>query len=187
MEGIIEKISLVLLDTINTNETSEDQESIFEEISLKNSNPFLLYDQINKKFGSEMFIIDQNILKTAVNFEVEKIKRYHKAIETLEKLEGYIYIFSKSFFKIFLEKKEPKKMVLNMPTAEVNARLAEIYGTLTRMQELADKVMYHPYLDNVIKGILLDWYESKLDVLKNELWSYTDGTVSNDAEVILNK
>ena len=40
MEGIIEKISLVLLDTINTNETSEDQKSIFEEISLKNSNPF---------------------------------------------------------------------------------------------------------------------------------------------------
>ena len=94
MEGIIEKMSLVLLYTINTNEISEDQKSIFEEISLKNSNSFLLYDQINKKFGSEIFIIDQNILKTAINFEVEKIKRYLKAIETLEKLEGYIYIFS---------------------------------------------------------------------------------------------
>ena len=87
-----------LLDTINTNEISEDQKSIFEEISLKNSNSFLLYDQINKKFGSEIFIIDQNILKTTINFEVEKIKKYLKAIETLEKLEGYIYIFSKSFF-----------------------------------------------------------------------------------------
>ena len=86
-----------LLDTINTNEISEDQKSIFEEI-LKNSNSFLLYDQINKKFGSEIFIIDQNILKTTINFEVEKIKKYLKAIETLEKLEGYIYIFSKSFF-----------------------------------------------------------------------------------------
>ena len=87
-----------LLDTINTNEISEDQKSIFEEISLKNSNSFLLYDQINKKFGSEIFIIDQNILKTTINFEVEKIKKYLKAIETLEKLEGYIYIFSKSIF-----------------------------------------------------------------------------------------
>ena len=94
MEGIIEKMSLVLLYTINTNEISEDQKSIFEEISLKNSNSFLLYDQINKKFGSEIFIIDQNVLKTAINFEVEKIKRYLKVIETLEKLEGYIYIFS---------------------------------------------------------------------------------------------
>ena len=78
-------------------------------------------------------------------------------------------------------------MVLNMSTAEVNARLAEIYRTLTRLQELADKVMYHPYLDNVIKGVFLDWSESKLDVLKNELWSYTDETISNDAEVTLNK
>ena len=78
-------------------------------------------------------------------------------------------------------------MVLNMSAAEVNARLSEIYRTVTRMQELADKVMYHLYLDNVIKGVFLDWSESKLDVLKNELWSYTDETISNDAEVTLNK
>ena len=78
-------------------------------------------------------------------------------------------------------------MVLNMSAAEVNARLSEIYRTVTRMQELADKVMYHPYLDNVIKGVFLDWSESKLDVLKNELWSYTDETISNHAEVTLNK
>ena len=146
-----------LLDTINTNEISEDQKSIFEEISLKNSNSFLLYDQINKKFGSEIFIMNENILKTAVNFEVQKIKQYLKAIDTAEKLEGYIYIFSKSFILFFFRKKKPKKMVLNMSTAEVNAKVAEIYRTLTRMQELADKVMYHPYLDNVIKGVFLDW------------------------------
>ena len=54
------------------------------------------------------------------------------------------------------------------------------------MQELADKVMYHPFLDNVIKGVFLDWYESKLDVLKNELFSYTNETISNDTEVVLN-
>ena len=77
-------------------------------------------------------------------------------------------------------------MVLNMSTAEVNARLGEIYQTLTRMQELVDKVMFHPFLDNVIKGIFLDWYESKLDILKNGLFSYTDETISNEAEVVLN-
>ena len=54
------------------------------------------------------------------------------------------------------------------------------------MQELADKVMYHPFLDNVIKGVFLDWYESKLDVLKNELFSYTNETITNDAEAVLN-
>ena len=86
-----------LIDTINTNVVPANQKIIFEEISLKNSNWFLLYDQINKKFGSEIFIMNKNLLKTAVNFAVEKIKRYLKAIETMEKLEGYIYIFSKSF------------------------------------------------------------------------------------------
>ena len=86
-----------LIDTINTNVVPANQKIIFEEISLKNSNWFLLYDQINKKFGSEIFIMNENLLKTAVNFAVEKIKRYLKAIETMEKLEGYIYIFSKSF------------------------------------------------------------------------------------------
>ena len=92
-----------LIDSINANEVHPNQMIIFEEISKKkkkkkkNSNSLLLYDQINKKFGTEIFIMDENILKTAVNFEVEKIKKYLKAIETLTKLEGYIYFFSKSF------------------------------------------------------------------------------------------
>ena len=73
-----------------------------------------------------------------------------------------------------------------MSPAEVNARLTEIYRTLIRMQELADKVMYLPFLDNVIKVVFLDWYESKLDVLKNELFSYTNETISNEAEFVLN-
>ena len=41
--------------------------------------------------------MNENVLKTAVKFEVEKIKRYLKAIDTREKLKVYIYIFSKSF------------------------------------------------------------------------------------------
>ena len=48
-------------------------------------------------------------------------------------------------------------MVQNMSTAEVNNRLAKIYMQLNRMQELADKVMYHPFLDNVIKSVFLNW------------------------------
>ena len=86
-----------LLDTIDSIEVTDVQKIIFQDISLKNSNSFLLYDQINKKFGSEIFIMSENVLKTAVSFEVEKIKKYLKATETMEKLEGYIYIFLKSF------------------------------------------------------------------------------------------
>ena len=77
-------------------------------------------------------------------------------------------------------------MVSNMSTVEVNVRLAEIYQTLIRMQELADKVMYHSFLDNIIKGVFLNWYESKLDELKNELFSYTNELISNEVEVVLN-
>ena len=77
-------------------------------------------------------------------------------------------------------------MVSNMSTVEVNVRLAEIYQTLIRMQELADKVMYRSFLDNIIKGAFLNWYKSKLDELKNELFSYTNELISNEVEVVLN-
>ena len=77
-------------------------------------------------------------------------------------------------------------MVSNVSTVEVNVRLAEIYQTLIRMQELADKVMYRSFLDNIIKGAFLNWYKSKLDELKNELFSYTNELISNEVEVVLN-
>ena len=74
-------------------------------------------------------------------------------------------------------------MVQNVSTAEVNNRLVKIYMQLNRMQELADKVMFYPFLDNVIKGVFLNWYEMKLEIFKNELSSCTNETISNDAEV----
>ena len=74
-----------------------------------------------------------------------------------------------------------------MSTAEVNARLAKIYQKLNKMQELADNVMNHPFLDNVIKGVFLDWYEGKLDDLKKWSFLYTNEIISDDAEVALNK
>ena len=86
-----------LIDSITTNGLHVDHRINFIEISKKNLKTFLLYDQINKKFDSEIFIMDENVLKTAIKFEVDKIKRFLKAIGTMEKLEGYIYIFSKSF------------------------------------------------------------------------------------------
>ena len=86
-----------LIDSVTTNELHVDHRINFIEISKKNLKTFLLYDQINKKFGSEIFIMDENVLKTAIKFEVDKIKKFLKAIDTMVKLEGYIYIFSKSF------------------------------------------------------------------------------------------
>ena len=86
-----------LIDSITTNELHVDHRINFIEISKKNLKTFLLYDQINKKFDSEIFIMDENVLKTAIKFEVDKIKKFLKATDTMEKLEGYIYISSKNF------------------------------------------------------------------------------------------
>ena len=85
-----------LIDSVTTNELHVDHRINFIEISKKKFKTFLLYDQINKKFGSEIFIMDENVLKTAIKFEVDKLKKFLKATDTMEKLEGYIYIFSKN-------------------------------------------------------------------------------------------
>ena len=83
-----------LIDSITTNELHVNHRVNFIDQVI------LLYDQINKKFGSEIFIMNENVLKTAVKFEVEKIKRYLKAIDT----RVHLYFF-KEFYLIFLEKK----------------------------------------------------------------------------------
>ena len=61
-----------------------------------------------------------------------------------------------------------------MTKEQINSRLVEIYQSLNRIQELADVVMYNPFLGNAIKEVFLNWYESKLDALKEELFEYTN-------------
>ena len=65
-------------------------------------------------------------------------------------------------------------MSSNMTKEQINSRLVEIYQSLNRIQELADVVMYNPFLGNAIKEVFLNWYESKLDALKEELFEYTN-------------
>ena len=61
-----------------------------------------------------------------------------------------------------------------MTKEQINSRLVEIYQLLNRIQKLADAVMYSPFKDNAIKEVFLNWYESKLDALKEELFEYTN-------------
>ena len=84
----------------------------FSEISLRNKKPFLLFDQINIKFGAEIFQLNDCCLKFATLFELEKIKEYLKKIDEIEKLEEKLYVISKSFVYFFLEK-NTKKMSQN--------------------------------------------------------------------------
>ena len=59
-----------------------------------------------------------------------------------------------------------------MANEQINSRLVEIYQTLNRIEELADDVLYNPLIDNAIKEAFLNWYESKFDALKEELFEY---------------
>ena len=90
-----------LLMRIEVEETTPEQNLLFERLGFDNKNCFLLYNQINKKFGSEIFNIEIPILKTAIYFEIEKIEKYFKILDGIEKLEGNLYVFSKSFFRFF--------------------------------------------------------------------------------------
>ena len=65
-------------------------------------------------------------------------------------------------------------MSSNMTNKQINSRLVEIHQSLNRTQELADAIMYNTFLDNAIKEVFLNWYESKLDALKEELFEYTN-------------
>ena len=95
--SILQSISDLLM-RIEGEETIPEQNLLFQRLCFDNKNCFLLYDQINKKFGSEIFGIEIPILRTAIYFEIEKIKNYFKILDGMEKLEGNLYVFSKSFF-----------------------------------------------------------------------------------------
>ena len=57
---------------------------------IENKFSFLLYDQINKKFGQETYTLDNRTLKVAIFFKIEKIK---KSLDEMRDL----YVFSKNF------------------------------------------------------------------------------------------
>ena len=86
-----------LLENIEGQEITSEEQLLFHHLSLQNTNSFLLYDQINKKFGRELYTLDDKIFKLAIYFEMEKIKRFLKTVEGIKKLEGSLYVFSKTF------------------------------------------------------------------------------------------
>ena len=67
-----------LLENIDGQETTAKDQLLFHHLCTKNMNSFLLYDQINKKIGGELYTLDDNFLKLAIYFEMEKIKRLFK-------------------------------------------------------------------------------------------------------------
>ena len=90
-----------------------DNEKVnFFETSKKHCRAFLLFDQINKKLGDEIYQLQKKDFFTAISFEVEKIKTYFSVLNKIEKLEQKLYVFGKAFiflyFIIFFLKKTKK-------------------------------------------------------------------------------
>ena len=57
----------------------------------------MLFDQINRKFGAEIFQMENRCLKFAIFFEMQKINSFLKRIDEIENLQGQLYVISKTF------------------------------------------------------------------------------------------
>ena len=151
--------------------TAEESLKFFD-ISIKHPKAFLLFDQINKKYGAEIYQLDDNCFKTAVFFEVEKIKRYLATTKKIEELEGKLYVFQKSFLKFFLEKSPNKKCQLM--NSYLQALLAQIYEFRVSIKAMADDIMDSPDICDTHKAIFLIWYDKNSFEIKEELDEITD-------------
>ena len=87
----------ILLENMNGEQTTNEEKMKFYQPSTKHTKYFLLYNQINKIFGDEIYQLHNNPIRAAGVFEIEKIKKYLKTFNDIEKLEGYLYVLSKSF------------------------------------------------------------------------------------------
>ena len=64
----------------------------FVELAAKHVSLFMVFDQLNKNFGAEIYNLEESCFKTAVFFEVEKVKSYLNTVGKIEKLEGHLLV-----------------------------------------------------------------------------------------------
>ena len=86
-----------IIEKMESQETKAAERLKFTELAANHVSLFMVFDQINKKFGAEIYNMERNYLKTAVYFEVEKVKSYLNIIGKVEKLEGHLFILQKTF------------------------------------------------------------------------------------------
>lgn len=55
-------------------ETSPEEKLIFGELSMKHPRTFLLFYQINKKIGAEIYQLNDRCLKMAILLKLKKLK-----------------------------------------------------------------------------------------------------------------
>ena len=79
----------------------------------------------------------------------------------------FICFVKKVLYDFF--RKKNKKMSQNLSIEELNARLAEIYQMLSKIQDLGDIIMYNPDIDRNIKCVFLAWFQMKVNIFAEEI------------------
>ena len=86
-----------IIEKMETQELNAAERLKFIELAARHVSLFIIFDQINKKFGAEIYSIDQYCLETAIFFEVQKVKNYLNNVKKIEKLESHNLILPKPF------------------------------------------------------------------------------------------
>ena len=82
---------------MESQETTSAERAKSIELAAKHVSLFTVSDQLNKKFGAEIYNLEENSFKTAVFSEVEKVKSYLNIVGKIEKLEGHLVVLQKTF------------------------------------------------------------------------------------------
>ena len=76
----------------------EDDRNILRTFYKNNEKPFLVCNQLWLKFGHEFFYLENNTIKFAVLFEINKVETLSKEIKKLVVANTRVTVLSKSFF-----------------------------------------------------------------------------------------
>ena len=76
----------------------EDDRNILKTFYKNNEKPFLVCHQLWLKFGHELFYLENNLIKFAIVFEINKVETLLKEIRKLVVADTRVTVLSKSFF-----------------------------------------------------------------------------------------
>lgn len=76
----------------------EDDGNILKTFYKNNQKAFLVLNQLWLKFGHEFFYLEENTIKFAIVFEINKVDTLLKEIKKLEMADTRVTVLSKSFF-----------------------------------------------------------------------------------------
>ena len=94
-ETYISELNMLVIESASN--LTDHLKTKFRQLAIKNKNFFFLFDQLNRKFGAQIFRVEVKSLTSAIFYEMEKVKSLLKKIDEIKKLEGQLYVISQAF------------------------------------------------------------------------------------------